>query len=241
MRVQARLLSKVADVAGLSSVSGATGKAGAAVKAIARLGPRATHVPPTTQAPRTPWNKSITGHRRFAMRTTSLDNIKALKNATGGTVNDIVMAICAGGLRQYLLAHDALPDRPLRAMVPVSTRTGEEDDPWTNRVSALLAELPTDCADPLERIARCSQAMQKANRTLDMVPAEELVDLTQFSAPMLATSAVRLASRLRLADRFAPPFNLVISNVPGPRQPVYLAGAQLSHQFPVRSSPTDRG
>ena len=233
MRVQARLLSKVADVAGLSSVSGATGKAGAAVKAIARLGHGPRTSLPTTQAPRTPWNKSITGHRRFAMRTTSLDNIKALKNATGGTVNDIVMAICAGGLRQYLLAHDALPDRPLRAMVPVSTRTGEEDDPWTNRVSALLADLPTDCADPLERIARCSQAMQKAKRTLDMVPAEELVDLTQFSAPMLATSAVRLASRLRLADRFAPPFNLVISNVPGPRQPVYLAGAQLSHQFPV--------
>jgi diacylglycerol O-acyltransferase len=233
MRVQARLLSKVADVAGLSSASGATGKAGAAVKAIARLGhgPRTSLL--TTQAPRTPWNKSITGHRRFAMRTTSLDNIKALKNATGGTVNDIVMAICAGGLREYLLAHDALPDRPLRAMVPVSTRTGEEDDPWTNRVSALLAELPTDCADPLGRIARCSQAMQKAKRTLDIVPAEELVDLTQFSAPMLATSAVRLASRLRLADRFAPPFNLVISNVPGPRQPVYLAGAQLSHQFPV--------
>ena len=233
MRVQARLLSKVADVAGLSSVSGATGKAGAAVNAIARLGHGPRTSLPTTQAPRTPWNKSITGHRRFAMRTTSLDNIKALKNATGGTVNDIVMAICAGGLRQYLLANDALPDRPLRAMVPVSTRTGEEDDPWTNRVSALLADLPTDCADPLERIARCSQAMQKAKRTLDMVPAEELVDLTQFSAPMLATSAVRLASRLRLADRFAPPFNLVISNVPGPRQPVYLAGAQLSHQFPV--------
>ena len=233
MRVQARLLSKVADVAGLSSASSATGKAGAAVKAIARLGHGPRTSLPTTQAPRTPWNKSITGHRRFAMRTTSLDNIKALKNATGGTVNDIVMAICAGGLRQYLLAHDALPDRPLRAMVPVSTRTGEEDDPWTNRVSALLAELPTDCADPLERIARCSQAMQKAKRTLDVVPAEELVDLTQFSAPMLATSAVRLASRLRLADRFAPPFNLVISNVPGPRQPVYLAGAQLSHQFPV--------
>jgi hypothetical protein len=75
--------------------------------------------------------------------------------------------------------------------------------------------------------------MQNAKRTLDMVPADELVDLTQFSAPVLATSAVRLASRLRLADRFAPPFNLVISNVPGPRQPMYFAGAQLRHQFPV--------
>jgi diacylglycerol O-acyltransferase / wax synthase len=167
------------------------------------------------------------------MRTTSLDNVKALKNATGGTVNDIVMAICAGGLRQYLLSHDALPDRPLRAMVPVSIRTGQEEDPWTNRVSGLVAELPTDCADPLERVARCSQAMRNAKRTLDMVPADELVDLTQFSAPVLATSAVRLASLLRLADRIAQPFNLVISNVPGPRQPVYFAGAQLRHQFPM--------
>ena len=235
MRVQARLVGKVADVVGVNSVSSAADQAGRAIKAAARVGrsggPRIAAQ--TTQAPPTPWNKSITGHRRFAMRTTSLENIKALKNATGGTVNDIVMAICAGGLRQYLLSHDALPDRPLRAMVPVSTRTGEEDDPWTNRVSALVAELPTDCADPLERIARCSEAMRNAKRTRDMVPADELVDLTQFSSPVLATSAVRLASRLRVADRVAPPFNLVISNVPGPRQPLYFAGAQLCHQFPV--------
>ena len=78
-----------------------------------------------------------------------------------------------------------------------------------------------------------AQAMHNAKRTLDLVPADELVDLTQFSAPVLATSAVRLASRLRLADRVAQPFNLVISNVPGPREPVYFAGAQLCHQFPV--------
>jgi diacylglycerol O-acyltransferase / wax synthase len=235
LRVQARLVGKVADTAGVDSISGAARRTGAAVKAVARLGrtdgPRIAL--PTTQAPLTPWNKSITPHRRFAMRTTSLENIKALKNATGGTVNDIVMAICAGGLRQYLLSHDALPDRPLRAMVPVSTRTGAEEDPWTNRVSGLIAELPTDCADPLERVARCGESMRQAKRTLDMVPADELTDLTQFSAPVLATSAVRLASRLRLADRFAPPFNLVISNVPGPREPLYFAGAQLCHQFPV--------
>jgi WS/DGAT/MGAT family acyltransferase len=197
---------------------------GAAIKAVAKLGkgdgPNIRL--PTTPAPPTPWNKTITGHRRFAMRTTSLDNIKRLKDATGGTVNDIVMAICAGGLRQYLLAHDALPDRPLRAMVPVSIRTGEEADPWTNRVWAIVADLPTDCGDPLERVARCREAMLDAKRLLDLVPANELVDLTQFSAPVLATSAVRLAFRLRLADR-----------VPGPRQPLYFAGAQLCHQFPV--------
>jgi diacylglycerol O-acyltransferase / wax synthase len=150
------------------------------------------------------------------MRTTSLDNVKRLKNATGATVNDIVMAICAGGLREYLLAHDALPNRPLRAMVPVSIRTGDEADPWTNRVSAIVAELPTDCAEPVERVARCRNAMQDAKRTHELVPAAELVDLT-YSTPVLAAAAVRLASRLRLADRVAQPFNLVISNVPGSR------------------------
>ncbi len=112
-------------------------------------------------APPTPWNKAITPHRRFAMRTTSLANIKRIKEATGGTVNDVVMAICAGGLREYLLRHDALPDRPLRAMVPVSIRTGDETDPWTNRVSGIVADLPTDCADPLERVARCREAMTR--------------------------------------------------------------------------------
>lgn len=170
---------QVADAAGIDSVSGAATQAGAAIKAIARLGkgdlPNISL--PTTAAPPTPWNKTITGHRRFAMRTASLDNIKRLKVATGGTVNDIVMAICAGGLREYLLAHDALPDRPLRAMVPVSIRTGKEADPWTNRVSAIVADLPTDCEDPLERVARCHEAMLDAKSLHDLISAAELVDV----------------------------------------------------------------
>ena len=186
---------------------------------------------PVTTAPPTPWNKTITPHRRFAMRSTSLENIKRLKQATGGTVNDVVMAICAGGLREYLIRHDALPDRPLRAMVPVSIRTGDETDPWTNRVSSIFADLPVDCDDPIERVGALPRAaMDEAKRQFELVPADALVDLTQFSSPVLATAAVRLASQLRLAERVV---NLVISNVPGPRQPLYLAGAMLQHQYPV--------
>lgn len=235
LRVQARIVARLADAAGIHSVSTAAAAAGVAVKRVAGLGvarrPRISL--PRTSAPSTPWNKTITGHRRFAMRTTSLENVKRLKDATGSTVNDIVMAICAGGLREYLLLHDALPDRPLRAMIPVSIRTGDEADPWTNRVSAIVAELPTDSDDPVERVARCRQAMQDAKRVHELVPAAELVDLTQYSPPVLATAALRLASRLRLADRVNLPFNVVISNVPGPRQPLYFAGAKLCHQFPV--------
>jgi diacylglycerol O-acyltransferase / wax synthase len=235
MRVQARIVGQLADATGIHGMSSAAGQAGAAVKWVAQLGRgnRPNISLPAITAPPTPWNKTITAHRRFAMRTTSLDNVKRLKDATGSTVNDIVMAICAGGLREYLMAHDALPNRPLRAMVPVSIRTGDEADPWTNRVSAIVAELPTDSADPVERVARCRNAMQNAKRTHELVPAAELVDLTQYSTPVLATAAVRLASRLRLADRVTLPFNLVISNVPGPRQPLYFAGAKLCHQFPV--------
>lgn len=235
LRVQARIVGRLADAAGIDSVASAAGQAGSAVKWVARLGsgnrPRISL--PKTSSPPTPWNKSISGNRRFAMRTTSLENVKRLKDATGGTVNDVVMAICAGGLRAYLLAHDALPEAPLRAMVPVSIRTGDEADPWTNRVSAIVAELPTDCDDPVARVERCRTAMADAKRTHDLVPAAELVDLTQYSPPVLATAAVRLASRLKLADRVSLPFNVVISNVPGPRQPLYFAGAKLCHQFPV--------
>ncbi|QLL09549.1 WS/DGAT/MGAT family O-acyltransferase [Mycobacterium vicinigordonae] len=235
MRVQARIVRQLADAAGIRGVASAAGVAGSAVKRVARIGagdlPRVSL--PSVSAPPTPWNRTITAHRRFAMRTTSLENIKRLKNATGGTVNDVVMAICAGGLREYLLAHDALPDRPLRAMVPVSIRTGDEDDPWTNRVSAIVADLPTDCPDPAERVERCKAAMRQAKRRFQLVPATELADLTQYSAPVLSTSAVRLASRLQLANRVGLPFNVVISNVPGPRQSLYFAGAKLCHQFPV--------
>jgi diacylglycerol O-acyltransferase / wax synthase len=235
MRLGARIVRQLADTAGIDSVSSAAARAGAGIKAVARLGK--ADGPgirlPSTAAPPTPWNKTITGHRRFAMRTTSLNNVKRLKEATGGTVNDIVLAICAGALRQYLVAHAALPDRPLRAMVPVSVRTGEEEDPWSNRVSGIVVDLPTDCADPLERIARCREAMLEAKKRHDLVPATQLMDVTQFSIPVLATAALRLMSGLRLADRIAQPFNLLISNVPGARQPLYFAGAQLCHTFPV--------
>ena len=188
---------------------------------------------PLNPAPATPWNKAITPHRRFALQATSLDNIKRLKDATGGTVNDVVMAICTGALREYLIRHDALPDRPLRALVPVSIRTGDEEDPWTNRVSGIVADLPTDCADPLERIARCHEAMEAGKRQFQLMPAEAIIDLAQFASPALASSAMRLASRLRLADRMAPPVNLIISNVPGPRQPLYFVGCRMKDYFPV--------
>jgi hypothetical protein len=117
-------------------------------------------------------------------------------------------------------------------MVPVSIRTGEEAEPWTNRVFGFVVDVPTNLDDPLERVARCRGAMTSAKERFDLVPAHDLVDITQYSPPVVATSAIRLASRIRLPERL-PPINVVISNVPGPREPLYLEGAQMDQYIPV--------
>jgi WS/DGAT/MGAT family acyltransferase len=185
-----------------------------------------------TAAPRLRFNAAITSHRRFAFRSTSLSAVKDVKNALGATVNDVVMAMCAGGLRRWLEDHDELPEIPLVAMVPVSIRSGDEAEKWTNRVSAIFASLPTDEPDPLLRVARVHEAMVDAKGLFDAVPAESLTDFAQFPPPAVFARAMRTATRLT-ASRFMPPVNVVISNVPGPRQPLYTAGAQMLHYYPV--------
>jgi WS/DGAT/MGAT family acyltransferase len=182
-------------------------------------------------APRTPLNGTISAHRRFAFRSASLSDIKAIKNGLGATVNDVVMAVCAGGLRSWLEAHDALPDQPLVAMIPVSVRTGEEEERWTNRVSAIFASIPTDEADPVIRVKRVHDSMVEAKQLFDAVPADTLTDFAQFPPPAVFALAMRTATRL--TGRYKSPVNLTISNVPGPREPLYAAGAKLLHYYPV--------
>ena len=235
-RLSLRIIRDLADAAGVRSVSDLAMQARNTLGAIGRrTDPDTTPSVslPMTPAPATPWNKSVSPHRRFAMRSTSLDNLKRLKEATGGTLNDVVMAVCAGALREYLIEHDALPETALRAMVPVSIRTGREADPWTNRVSAIVADLPTNCADPIERVALCRDAMNVAKRQFDLIPADSLGQAADYASPVVAASAIRLVSRLRLADRVNMPVNVVISNVPGPRQALYFAGAKLDAYIPV--------
>jgi WS/DGAT/MGAT family acyltransferase len=151
------------------------------------------------------------------------------------------MALCSGTLRRYLLLHDVLPDESLVAMVPVSVRNGTEDDPYQNRVSALFADLATNEADPARRLARVQQSMTAAKENFAAIPAETLQDFTQFAPPAVAARAMRMYSRLRIADRMNPPFNLVISNVPGPAAPLYSAGAQLQHFYPVSALADGQG
>ena len=196
---------------------------------------------PPAAAPRTPWNRPVSGHRRFAYTSVPLEDARRVRRALGCTFNDVVMAVCSGALRRYLTRHDALPTEPLIAMVPVSVRSGGEGETFQNRVSALLAELATEESDPVERLRRVQRSMTRAKSDFDAIPAEALMDFTQFAPPAIAARAMRMYSRLRIADRLNPPFNLIISNVPGPSEPLYAAGAQLEHFYPVSAVADGQG
>jgi diacylglycerol O-acyltransferase len=190
------------------------------------------------RAPVVPFNRSVSAHRRWAFRDISMEDVKRVKNAAGLTVNDVVMVLCTGALRRWLLDHDALPEDPLVAAVPVSIRT--EGQKLGNRVSTMLAPLPTNVADPAERMRLMHQAMLGAKEQHGALPADLLGDVTQFAAPALAGQAARLAARLRLVERISP-FNLIISNVPGPNVPLYYAGARLEAYYPLSAIADGQG
>jgi diacylglycerol O-acyltransferase / wax synthase len=195
---------------------------------------------PPLIAPATPFNKNIGPHRRWAFTSVPLAEVKAIKNAAGVTVNDVVMALCAGALRTWLQKHDALPDGPLVASVPVSIRTEEQKGTHGNRVSAVITLLPTHLADPAARLAAVHEGMRVAKEQHNALPADLLTDIAEFSMPALANQANRLATRLRLLER-VPPFNLIISNVPGPNVDLYLAGERLDGIYPLSAIADGQG
>jgi len=196
--------------------------------------------PSGLRAPATPFNRSVSPHRRWAFRSLPLADVKRVKTAHGTTVNDVVMALCAGALRRWLLDHDALPEGPLVAGVPVSVRTEDQKGTGGNRVSSMLAPLPTNLADAAERLQACHQAMRAAKDQHGALPADLLADVTQFAMPALAGQAARLAARLRLVERVNA-FNLIISNVPGPNLPLYYAGARMLGYFPLSAIADGQG
>ncbi|MFK7733998.1 MAG: wax ester/triacylglycerol synthase family O-acyltransferase [Pseudomonadales bacterium] len=187
---------------------------------------------PTRSAPPTPWNVPLSGQCDFAFCSVPLADIKALGTAWGGTINDAVMAACAGGLRRYLLAHDALPDDPLVTLMPVSQRTGTEAAPWTNMISVAMSFIPTNESDPLQRFDKVKQAVAQAKTLTNLVP-EALGGMSELANPALMSSIAQLATRWKLSNFAGGPANLTISNVAGPREPMYLSGAQLLKTIPV--------
>ncbi|MBK5288739.1 MAG: wax ester/triacylglycerol synthase family O-acyltransferase [Acidimicrobiia bacterium] len=188
---------------------------------------------PTVQAPKTAFNGVITPHRRFAFGSLPLSTVKTVKNATGATVNDVVMSLCAGALRRWLVEHDALPDLPLLAMVPVSIRDDREMAAGGNRISAMVAVLPTDEPDAGRRLQAMKGEMGVAKQEHGAVPASLLQDFAQFTPPSVLGVAGRVITRSRLMDRVNLPFNVIISNVPGPQFPLYVSGARMEGIYPI--------
>ena len=188
---------------------------------------------PALPAPRTSLNRTITPHRALAYVSLPFHDVKVIKSRFGVTVNDVVMAMCAGALRQYLLDHDELPTTPLLAMTPVSVRTEAQAGSYGNHVSGMIAALPTNEPDPLRRIELAHEAMRVAKEQHAALPADLLTDITQFTPPGLLALGARAASRVRITDLTNMPFNVVISNVPGPQHPLYCAGARQTALYPV--------
>ena len=179
-------------------------------------------------APRTMLNVKIGGARRCAAQSWSVDRIKNVKNAAGVTLNDVVLAMCSGALRYYLLEQDALPDTPLLAMVPVSLRTEDEADAGGNLVGAILCNLATDIEDPANRLEAISDSMQSNKKVFSQLPRPQALALSAMNTGSLALAAVP-----GWVSSTSPPFNLIISNVPGPREQLYYGGARLDGSYPL--------
>jgi diacylglycerol O-acyltransferase / wax synthase len=184
------------------------------------------------RAPATPFNKPITPHRRVAFRSVDLGSVKTVKNAFGVSVNDVVMAMCAGALRRWLADHDALPGAPLIAMIPVSIRDPAGRGALGNKVSAMLATLPTHVVDPDQRLEIVHAATKIAKAQQAAIPQGLVDQISDFAPPALTARAARVVFATGLLHRL-PPFNICISNVPGPNVPVYLCGAKLLAHYPV--------
>lgn len=217
------------DLAALpKAVPAAVGQSllGLAGSAWSRL--RADETPPTLfSAPRTKLNRPIGAERSWAPAVFALDRIKAIKNAEDATVNDVVLSVCAGALRGWLEANGDLPREPLVAMVPVSVRGEDEKRRAGNLVSAMLVELATDQPDPRSRLRSIRDAARSSKSALRAVGARTLVRSAELFPFALSGLGVRLYSRLHLAERHRPMFNLVITNVPGPPRPLTVGGAKM--------------
>ena len=205
-----------------------------ATHVVQRVRGRPTKAGVPLTAPKLTMNGMITPHRKIAFVSVSLLEVKRVKDVLGVKVNDVLLAVATGALRTYLAGRGELPDRPLVASIPTSVRSEAERNTMGNRVSAMFAALPVEVDDPLERVRRIHDSMLDAKDLHDDIGANTLADLAELASPAMLSSVMRLVTSFRLIDRFGPALhNLIISNVPGPPFPLYLAGARLEAMHPL--------
>jgi diacylglycerol O-acyltransferase / wax synthase len=205
----------------------ALGKIGRRAAVASNLLPGASELPP-----RTLFNVSISRDRTFGTATVPLSVAKRIAKSRLATVNDVVLTICGGALRRYLASKKALPAKSLVAGVPATLRDPGQTD-MNNQTTMLLCTLATDRADPIERLNAIATASQLSRQhfqdTKELIPT----DISVFGAPLVVGGLSQLASRTHVYDVLPPLMNVVVSNVPGPRQPMYCAGVAAEHYFPL--------
>jgi diacylglycerol O-acyltransferase len=184
-------------------------------------------------APETPLNVEIGPHRRFSVVRNDLDDFKAVKNAFGGTVNDVVLAVVSGALRIWLESRGVRSEGlELRALVPVSIRAQDERGTLGNRIAAMRGPLPVYIEDPVARLRTVKASMDGLKDSKQAVGAEVLASVQNFAPPTILAQASRINFSTRL-------FNLIVTNIPGPQFPLYLRGRELLDVFPVAFLPKD--
>jgi len=181
---------------------------------------------PFRHVPRTTINSRVSGSRRFVAQSWSLERVRGISKAAGATINDVVLAMCSGALRRYLIAHDDLPEHSLRAMVPVSVRAADDFES-SNAVSFITANLGTKHTDPEDRLRTVMESMRAGKRVLNGLSATEAALVAGLSQSPLFVSNL-----FGVAELF-PAFSTTISNLPGPRKQLYWNGAPLRGAYPA--------
>lgn len=224
----ARQYKKVAEL--LPTAARALGAAGKVL--VSQRTPKGVRSLSLGLAPKSIFNDSITNQRSYSTLSVPLADLKALGTRVGGTVNTIVMAMCSSALRRFLKERELLPGKSLIAMVPVSLRSAD-DSSMNNQVSAIRVDLATDIADLPERFKAIHASSEAAKAVVRELKPVLGVDMPVTGAPWLMTGLASLYGRSNLARRVPQPGNVAISNVPGPAVPLYMAGARMTHYYPV--------
>jgi WS/DGAT/MGAT family acyltransferase len=199
--------------------------------------PKARESLASMTSPSTILNKSISSERSFAGVSVSLSRAKALAKLSGGKLNDVVLALSSGVVRRYLLQNGALPSKSLTAAVPISLRE-EGNSEANNQVFGMICAIATNVGDPRTRletiIAQSTKSKEMSHPLRALMP--QVSNISMLGTPILVQVLALLYSRSGLSDVLPPAANITVSNVPGPRQTLYAAGAELLHIFPVSIS-----
>jgi diacylglycerol O-acyltransferase / wax synthase len=184
-------------------------------------------------APRTSFNRAISSHRRVVFGNIPLAEVQRIRGVLGGSTNDVVLCLVAGGLRRLLATRGESPDRSLVAMVPVSVRAESERGTLGNRLSAMLVSLATGVEDPALRLKEIALESSESKQRVEAAGPDRYRRWAEALAPAVSGWVSRTVTSSRLFDRVGPPFNVVVSNIPGPEVPLYLAGYPVEALYPI--------